>query len=200
MVDATAITKFDRTTEELEELILFCVAVAGKTASVISKKVDQFLATERADVSPFAKIRSMARTHSLMLRLQQAKLGKYGILYETYLGLATSGIDLRTCSLEDLEKYRGIGPKTSRFFVLHTRPKQEIACLDTHVLNYLRGLGHSIPKGAPTGKRYLEIEKIFLTYAKSLGKTPADLDLAIWNEMSSRSGTGESIKSAMKMS
>lgn len=197
MVDPTDMTKFDRSTEDLEELILFCVAVAGKTASIIASKMDIFLSCERAKVSPFEKIRRMIKSHSLMMNLQYAKLGKYGILSETYKGLATSGIDLRTCSLEELERFKGIGPKTSRFFVLHTRPNQRIACLDTHVLAYLRSLGYSIPKGAPSGKRYMEIEQIFVKYAEKLGKTTAELDLAIWNELSSRSGTGVTVEESL---
>lgn len=199
MVDPTRITNFDRTDDELEELILFCPAVAAKPAKEIAAKIDKFLLCEQAKVSPFEKVRRMAKAHSLMLNLQYSRLGKYGLLSKCYRRLAACDIDLRVCSVSELEAFDGIGPKTARFFVLHTRPKQRIACLDTHVLAYLRSLGHDIPKGTPTGKRYLQIEKIFLDYADASGKTPADLDLAIWNEMSKRSGTGVTAKDALNL-
>jgi thermostable 8-oxoguanine DNA glycosylase len=189
MIDPTDITKFDRTDDELEEFFLFSVAVAGKTAKVITKKIDQFLSLERENVSPFEKIRRMLSSYSLLMNLKRVKLGKYAILTECYKKIALSQIDLRTCSLEDLEQFKGVGPKTSRFFVLHSRPDQKIACLDTHILSYLKDLGYDIPKSNPTGNRYLKIEQMFLEHAKSLNRDPAELDLAIWNERSVRSGT-----------
>ncbi len=33
----------------------------------------------------------------------------------------------------------------------------------------------------PRGEKYLELEKVFLKYCVDEGKTPADMDLAIWN-------------------
>ena len=188
MVDPTKITDFCRSDNDLQEFFLFTVGVAGKTASVIAVKIDQFLKLDRSDITPFEKIRRMSRTHSLGMNLMYVKLGKYAILTDCYKQVVNSGIDLRNCSIEDLEKFPGVGPKTSRFFHLHSRPNQVIACLDTHVLSYLQELGHSVPKSAPSGRKYMELERIFLSHARDLGRDPAELDLAIWNQRSKRSG------------
>jgi len=42
--------------------------------------------------------------------------------------------------------------------------------------------GHDVPKTTPSGAKYLELEKLFLDYAKDMGMMPAALDLQIWNE------------------
>lgn len=188
MVDPTDITDFCRSDEDLQEFFLFSAAVAGKTAKVIAQKISEFLALDRSDVTPFDKIRAMVRTHSLGMNLRYVKLGKYSILSDCYRQVVIDNIDLRTCSVDELEKLPGVGEKTSRFFILHSRPNQELACLDTHILSYLEELGHSVPKSQPTGKKYAELEQIFLSHAKALGRNPAELDLAIWNERSKRSG------------
>lgn len=193
MIDPTRITKFDRTEAELEEMLLFCVAVAGKTAKTIAQKVDDFLKLEGSKRSPFEKIRCMAGGDQTRLveNLKAVKLGRYKILSQCYSLLAASNINLKTCSIDELEDFPGIGPKTSRFFVLHSRPKQQIACLDTHILSYLRGLGHKTPKSTPSGKKYRRIEKVFVQHAASLGRDIAELDLEIWNKASSKRGKGQ---------
>ena len=82
--------------------------------------------------------------------------------------------------MEDLEAIPGIGPKTSRFFLLHTRPNQEIAVLDTWILKYLKNAGYNAPKATPSGKKYLELEKNFLFEARKNNMKPADFDIYIW--------------------
>lgn len=88
---------------------------------------------------------------------------------------------LRTCDAEDLESFPGIGPKTARFFLLHSRPDVECAVLDRHILRWM-GQYMKVPNATPTGERYRELERAFLSHARRLGKTPAQLDLDIWNE------------------
>jgi thermostable 8-oxoguanine DNA glycosylase len=84
--------------------------------------------------------------------------------------------------VELLQCVKGIGMKTARFFVMHTRAHQMYACLDTHILAWLGDKGHDVPKSTPQGKKYLELEKIFLDYCIEMDMMPADLDLKIWNE------------------
>lgn len=196
MIDPTTITKYDRTDAELQELLLFTVAVAGKTAKTIAQKLDGFLKLDRSDGSPFEKIRRMADSYCLGTNLQEVRMGRYSVLGPCYRALATSGINLRTCSLEELETFPGIGPKTSRFFVLHSRPKQRIAVLDTHLLSYLGELGYDVPKTTPSGKKYFEIERIFIEHADFLNRDIAELDLFVWNQRSARSGRRETVLSS----
>jgi thermostable 8-oxoguanine DNA glycosylase len=68
--------------------------------------------------------------------------------------------------------------------VLHSRPDQQIAVLDTHILKWLREQGYNVPKATPPKARYTIIEKDFLTECDKAGKTPAELDLEIWKSYS----------------
>jgi thermostable 8-oxoguanine DNA glycosylase len=88
---------------------------------------------------------------------------------------------LRSVPVNILECVKDIGMKTARFFVMHSRPNQQVACLDTHILKWLGEQGHEVPTRTPRGQKYLDLEKIFLDYCNKMGKTPAQLDLEIWN-------------------
>lgn len=211
MIDPTAVTNFNRTDAELEEFLLFCISVAGKTAKQISIALDRFLDTDRSDylehewqhkefggreivpvrcsaASPFAKIRWLSSRNRLADAIKNAGLGQHTKLFKAFQQITEANLDLRTVTIEQLETINGIGPKTSRYFVLHSRKTENIACLDTHVLKYLEGLGHEVPKNPPTGKTYLRLEKAFIAHAKSLGVPTYQLDLEIWNKSSKRSG------------
>ena len=186
MIDPRDITKYNRTQSELEELLLFSVAVAGKTASTIAKQLDHFLSLERRGVTPFAKIRNMVQDKMLLNNLRKSKIGKYTVLSKAYKQLAFANIDLRKCEVKDLERFMGIGSKTSRFFILHTRPKVRLAVLDTHILKWMSGFIQGVPKSTPSKKKYLQLEQQFLNYCDSAHIEPAKLDLMIWNEYSNK--------------
>jgi thermostable 8-oxoguanine DNA glycosylase len=83
-----------------------------------------------------------------------------------------------------LEQIYGIGPKTSRFFILWTRPNASFAALDRHILRWLREKGYQVSKTPPTGKRYCELENIFLEEARQLNKSARQLDSEIWSTAS----------------
>jgi thermostable 8-oxoguanine DNA glycosylase len=113
--------------------------------------------------------------------LQAAGLGCYNQRARSFLELAMAGLDLRACQPSELEAIYGIGKKTSRFFIMYTRPTaSEAAVLDTHVLKWLHLQGHDVPSATPKGKRYNEIEGIFLEEARQRGLTALELDRQIW--------------------
>lgn len=88
--------------------------------------------------------------------------------------------DPKTVDLATLEN--AVGPKTARFFLLSTRRGAQCAALDTHVLKFLRSLGHDVPAVTPSkGRRYHEIEQLFLDEARRRRMTPAKLDAAVWH-------------------
>ncbi len=178
MIDPRQITKFSRTDYELQEFLLFCVAVAGKSSEIQSRKLDIFLAPHTH--LPFERIKSLVAQGNFMDVLMQSKLGQYRRIGKAYVNLAHSGLDLRTCTIEELEKIEGIGPKTSRFFMLHSRPNQELAVLDTHILSWLRTRGWKAPKATPSQPIYGKLEVAFLMECIWSGLTPAALDLSIW--------------------
>ena len=182
MIDPYKITNFNQTDNQLQEFVLFCPAVAGKKAIIIAEKLDQFLSLDRNDIPPFDKIRNMIASYSLTTNMEHVKLGKYNLLSKCYRYLVESNINLKTCSIEELEQIPGFNKKTSRFFILHSRLDQNnIACLDTWQLTYLKDQGYNVPKTL-TSKSYDYWEKIYLDHAKNLGaESIAEFDLEIWN-------------------
>ena len=180
MIDPNDVTKFDRTPDELLEFWLFCLFVRGKNADVQAQKLDQF----RHRMGGMPLIRS-APDDSIDFHLRAVGAGQYNTLLpaisQTLAKLKADPDFLKTASAVELESLRGVGPKTSRFFILHTRPKARVAVLDTHILNYLsERSGSDIPRVTPTGPRYAELEEHFLLYADFYGVDPAAFDLAIW--------------------
>tara|TARA_B100001778_G_scaffold334986_1_gene350431 strand:+ start:3985 stop:4521 length:537 start_codon:yes stop_codon:yes gene_type:complete len=174
MIDPFDITNYNYSNDELEEFVIFAMAVAGKTASTICVKVDEFLRLERSG-SPFEKLRKMIRKGTLRSNMEKVKLGKYALLERGFKQLVEDDLDVKTCSLEELEAIPGISHKTSRFFVLHTREDcGDIACIDTHIRRWLNELGYS--------GNYFELERAFISEAKKRGRTLADLDLEIWKQ------------------
>ena len=177
-VEPRNITNFSRTDYELQEFLLFCVAVAGKSSEMQSRKLDIFLAPHTH--LPFERIKSLVAQGNFMDVLKQSKIGQYTRIGKAWVNLAQSGLDLRTCTVEELEKIEGIGPKTSRFFMLHSRPNQSLAVLDTHILSWMRYAGYDAPKATPPLKKYKVLEVAFLKECANAGMTPAQMDLEIW--------------------
>lgn len=184
MINPNEVTNFNRTPNELEEFLLFCIVVAGKNSQQQSVKLDKFLYDTMCDyVSPFNRITLWMQENILLERLKTYKIGQYTRILTAFEDVSFSLKDkLDTCTLEDLNSVKGIGPKTARFFLLHSRPNQNIAVLDTHILKWLGSKGHKVPKSTPSGKKYKELEDIFLSYCKEYNMTPSELDLKIWKE------------------
>lgn len=186
MVDPFDITKYNRTQAELEELLLFCISVAGKNARVTSHNLERFLNDASQEFSidrdcVFDIIVACAKQDNLGERLRDYGFGCWRNREKSFLDLVNSGIDLSTCSRDELLQIRGIGMKTASFFLLHSRPNLEIACLDVHILAYLRAQGYDVPQQSPSGKKYLEVEQVFLKEAKRHDMSIADFDLKLWS-------------------
>lgn len=184
MVDPFNVTNFERSLRELEEYFLFCVAVAGKKATMIAGKIDEFLSESRADETPFEYVLRLDFEGRLAERLLEVRLGKYAVLSRAY-PLAAAKPGLVHASSDELEMIPGVGPKTARFFILHTRPDARVAVIDTHVLKYLKSRGHKVPKGFPTGQTYARLEALMLEEIDASGMTGAEFDLAVWSHYAS---------------
>lgn len=198
MIDPTKITDYDRSDSQLEELLLFCIAVAGKNATTTSKNLERFL-LHCGEIfgrkkTPFELIQCI-EAYSLASALKHFGFGCYNLKASGFWTASQAGLDLRKCTAADLERIPGIGMKTSRFFILHSRRNADVACLDTHVLKWLGYFtGYEVPGHTPAKKKYLELEKAFLGIAKAMKIDPADLDLKIWNKM--RGSDAESLGQA----
>lgn len=193
MIDPSKITNFNRSPEELEEFLLFAIVVAGKNAYQQAKKLEEFLSLTKFGYTPFGVIRTMDMDDSLDFFLKKVKMGQYQRISSAFRGVAKyfrhnpnneRFHPLQEVKVKHLECFKGIGMKTSRFFVMHSRRNNayDYACLDTHILRWLGCKGHEVPNTTPSGTKYLELEKLFLDYAKDMNIMPAALDLQIWNE------------------
>lgn len=192
MINPYEITNYNRSNSELEELLMFCIVVAGKTAHIQASKLDNFLIESKESLkfiypensfdnsSPFEILSLLKRNDILLFEIVKAKLGQYNKIYNAFDYLVNNKIDLSTCTTEELEKIPGVGLKTSRFFILHSRQINSIAVLDVHILKFLGTLGYDVPKTTPNKKKYYYLEEKFLEYCKLKNIQPAEADLEIW--------------------
>lgn len=184
MVNPEKITNFDRSNEELEELFLFAVLVAGKNARIQATKLEAFLGEEGVK-SPFVYLKKLIATGQLVKALKEQKIGKYKLLSASleYAVTNFSNGKLRYATCEDLEKIPGVGLKTSRFFILHSRLGSKVAVIDTHLLKYLKREFKSVtvPSVTPADpNKYKLFETLFLGSCFKEQVTPYEGDLTCW--------------------
>ena len=188
LINPKKITDFNRTKADLELFAIFAVCVAGKKSQQTADKVNEHfrdVQTPTKQLTPFETIKSLVGANIFGGYLQHARFGQYKRIYRALRDLAESGLDLKTCSVEDLEAIHGIGPKTSRFIIMHSRPNQRLATLDTHILRWMRDQGINTPKATPQSKKlYKELEQKFLTLCDKCAILPSQLDLKIWKQYS----------------
>lgn len=180
LIDPTQVINFNRTDSELETFWLFCLVVAGKTAKTQARLLNNFL-TDLGSDSPFVMIGLLTRDE-LLNRIKLSRLGQFNRLTNAFRQSLT--LDLRNATVDDLENITGVGPKTARMFLMMSRPNQQFAALDTHILKYLGSRGITVPKTTPSGRKYQELEKTFLKFAHESKMTVAEFDLMIWKKAS----------------
>lgn len=191
MITPTNITNYNRTQAELEEFLMFAILVAGKTAKTQANKLESFLSAKKDlglpnDTTPFEFLDYLINGGFFSMLMMKHKLGQYKRLTHAFIGILNFKGKLDTVTLEELESVRGIGSKTARFFLLHSRPNQRIAALDTHILKFMAEKGYNVPKSTPSKKKYGQIEKDFLTECDKAGKSVADMDLEIWKSYATK--------------
>jgi hypothetical protein len=190
MIDPSDVTNPSRTAPQLEEFLLFGISAAGKNADQQAAKLERLLGGR----SPFAYIRKIG-AQGLQARLREVRLGKYALLGRSFDELARSGADLGTIPWEDLTRFPGIGIKTAKFFVLHSRAGEMHGVLDTHVLSWMRehweGAGPPVPRHSPQDPRaYRFWETVFFGMVSARHHLPrgpraidwAKFDLDLWKE------------------
>jgi len=188
-VDPTNITHFDRDTNQLESFWLFCQFVAGKNSDYASRCLSKLIhgMSKRGYDNIFNYFRDLGRD-GIHNALVASKVGQYVRLTKGIL--QSLDLDLRTCTLDDLLNIHGVGNKTARFFLLHTRAGGNWAVLDTHILAWLRDHGvENAPKNTPTNNElYCELEGQFryLSRLEYPYLSDAQIDLLIWSAQSGR--------------
>lgn len=189
MIDPNNITKFDRTEEELEEFLLFSILVAGKNSNIQAKKLSDFLSMGSGEECkfPFTYLKLLDYLNSLEKEIKKYKFGQYSRILPCFREIVERFKDkLSTVTLEELLSVKGIGLKTAKLFLVHSRENYRGAVLDTHLMKYMRQMGYEdAPQATPPPKQYLIWEQKFLDlYDKHWqGMSVAEADLTIWKQM-----------------
>lgn len=201
--DPETCTTYDREDAQLQEFLIFCICVAGKTARVVRESLKKFwpkiipLVTSEGcfALPPFQIMNRWISLYAspkyaqgaLAKKLQECGIGCHKLKARGIIAIARAqDLDLRMATPEELEKFPGIGPKTSRFFILHSRKEAKVACLDVHILRWMRTVRRlkNVPLQTPQSRsQYKALEKRFLRLVPE-GKTVAAYDLELWNEYS----------------
>lgn len=189
MIVPEKFTNYKLNDNGLQEYALFSLMVFNKNANQTAAKLEQFL--EWAHMLPtdsgkpldhFAAIRRRMKKRTAFEMVTKFRFGNTTVKSDGLECLVNGDFDLRKATPEELEVIPGYGMKTSRFFILHTRRNARVACLDTHILEWLSYYTGYEVKKSPSKNKYLELEKVFLGIADAMNVSPADLDLKIWNK------------------
>lgn len=211
-VDNPFLSAATATVAELEQFILVNMFVAVKNASIQQVKLDQFVACVRRDIGSEVvdTLGVLSAIHNTLTNeevndkvlgwLKEVKSGQYTRLTAGILQLAAnigSGtIDLKTCNRTHLTSIKGIGYKTASMFLMYTRPNMSVACLDTHILKYLREEANvmNVPLSTPSVRaEYQRLEKEFIRIARTLNKSIPELDFEIWSKYRQKVDTSDSV-------
>ena len=188
MINPAEVTNYNRTQSELQEFLLFCINVAGKKSSIEAPKLEVFIQRAKditKESTPFNCIKKLIKLGRLQEIMHWAKLSPYKQRYNSYVDAVKLG-DLQTVTLNRLLQVPGIGLKTARFFLSHSREDFDEPMLDTHILQFLRDNGYkNAPKSTPSNLGvYNYYANIFKMFARVSGKSVTDLDLEIWKQYS----------------
>lgn len=185
MINPLRITNFKRTDTELQVFWIFCILVAGKNADNAARVIARILSRmPLEEYTPFQCFRALGEL-GIRNALVAARAGQYDRVSRAIR--ESLDLDLRTASVEDLENIFGVGPKTARFFLLHSRPGMEVAVIDTHIRKFLNYHLQDVPRHL-SRKQYAELEPVFISLAKAYfpGMAIADVDLLLWAQYSGR--------------
>jgi thermostable 8-oxoguanine DNA glycosylase len=190
MIDPYNITNYNRTQNELEEFLLFCIVVAGKTAYIQAQKLNEFLSSVNSrlmmpeNINPFQTLKSADQHGILFEEIKKAKLGQYKKINSGFKYIVEKEYNLNRMTPDILEKIPGVGMKTSRFFLLHSDIfyKDKIAVLDTHILKFIKeNIDERAPKSTPViPLTYRYWEDLFLKWCGNMNKDTAEFDLETW--------------------
>lgn len=181
----TKITDFNRSDAELQSFWLFSAFCAGKNSDYAARCLSKVL--RKVETTPFNYLSELGELNIRNI-LVASKIGQYGRL--TRFIMESLCLDLRTATVNDLMGVFGVGPKTARFFLVHTRPNASYAILDTHILKYL--VDHGVEragKNTPTSlSHYEELERkfLFMSHHEFPNMTVSDIDLMLWMKYSGR--------------
>lgn len=188
MIDPKKVTDYNRNETQLQEFLLYCVCVAGKKSEIETRKLDKFL----SGASPFKLIKKLLKSSSvifmdgLMEHLSKNKIAPYKQRWNSFKDIVTLlPENLSEVTLDELQKVRGISTKTSRFFLTHSREDFDEPVLDTHILRFLKDVGHDVPSSTPQNPNvYQKVAGLFKREADLAEMSVTDFDLQVWTKYS----------------
>lgn len=158
-----AYKNFRRTDSQLEEFYIFCISLDNKNHNIHNTTVKKFLTPAyQKQLTPFEYIEFLYLKGMLQSLVRDARLGKYKRISEILI--KSLNINLKRCSVEQLERIPSITPYTARLFITNTQHSDHIL-LNLEILNdlYEHGLIDYKPKAVPDlPSRYAELEKIVI--------------------------------------
>ena len=189
-IDPQLITNYNRNKYQKESFLLYCIVAAGKTAKTQAAKLNEFL---KGITKPFNYVKELVNNKQLYNYLVKSKLGQYKRIEKSFENVLDFNLDC--VSVDELVRVKGIGPKTARFFVMHSRKGEKVATLDVHILKWLSEQGvENVPLQTPQNEvTYKRLETEFLERAKKMGKSPAELDLEIWKKKAKKGLTSSRV-------
>lgn len=183
-IDYNNITKEKRSLEELLLFLLWCTVTPGKKSQTITPAFNSIFTS----IKPSDLLNKDGRTITAALR--NARIGQYKRLsacWRTISQYKPYGQFYNVHRDELMQNIPGIGPKTASFFVLHSRPYEDIAVLDIHILRYLQQQfpKYPIPEQTPQDlDEYKRLEAMFIGLAAQQDKSVSSLDTEIWQKFS----------------
>lgn len=111
------------TDSQLEEIFLFWACADRSNFLDLGINIKLFLSkwNEKGMLSPFKTIRNMVDKVNLPLEIKNFGIQDYNDKAITFIMIAFSGLNLRTCSIEDLLKIKGMKKRSINCFLTQTR-------------------------------------------------------------------------------
>lgn len=195
MIVPTQITDYNRTQAGLLQFAIFAVCVAGKDSDQTAKKVNalwrdqNFRTTLSTQFSFPPETESQYTLYIKLIReyLETHKIGQYDRLSRVIFLLNQMSANLDTVMFNDLVNYKGIGPKTAAFFLLHSRRDATIPVIDTHICKYMATKGIEMKVTSSLSKYMANAELVkYHVLQDYAGHTLAEADLDLWIKFSGR--------------
>jgi thermostable 8-oxoguanine DNA glycosylase len=181
---------YQRSVSELLEFLLWCTCTAGKSSKTITPRFNDLIANNSA--------KNVVVSHGNHIRglLRKYGIGQYERLTKCWQQIGRGSVDNIKCSSGSFLKHaprdhltliHGLGLKTASFFIQCTRPHEDVAVLDVHILRWLQQEFPKYPVSTQTPQcehEYARLEAMFVGASAVLKLTPAELDLQIWKQSS----------------
>ena len=184
-INPLAVTNFDRTQHGLEYFWFYAVICAGKQSEWASRTTVEVFDNK----PPYARpLNWLSDGRRLRRVLESNSVGQYNRIGQCVK--ESADVDLGTVTVQELRDLHGVGPKTARFFVLHSQEDADCVPLDTHILQWLKLHNtRKVPKDTPSNKKeYHRLERRAVRLIREFfpDLSTAESDLLIWSVMSGR--------------